>query len=194
MKHVHNDSEVVCVTPDLSIREAAATMKERGIGSLVVIDGDGNVSGIVTDRDLCLRAVRWDRDPDETPVSKAMTTDVRTLSADSTRDDQIGLMRRMGVRRVPLVDGTGKPVGLISVDDWLRWTATRLHEVASTSDPALRHGPLRAPGDLLDDLERHLERQMEAREEDPLQTRTVVDRDALLDAIAKLRAGMTGTT
>lgn len=192
MKHLHNDRDVVCVKGDVSVRVAAETMKSREIGSLVVTDDDGLAIGIVTDRDLCLRAVRWDRDPDDTTVESVMSKDVRTLPADSTRDEQVQLMRRMGVRRVPLVDAAGKPVGLISADDWIRWIAARLDEIATTADPAQRHGPLRPPGDLLDDLQEHLDRHLETREEDPLHTRMVVDRDALLDAIERLRKGMTG--
>ena len=76
MKHLHNDSDVVCVRGDVNLREAARTMNEREIGSLVVTDADDRVVGIVTDRDLCLRAVRWDRDPDETTVESVMSKDV----------------------------------------------------------------------------------------------------------------------
>ena len=192
MKHLHNDQDVVCVREDASLRLAAQTMNEREIGSLVVTDRDGRAVGIVTDRDLCLRAVRWGRDPDETDVASIMSKDLRTLPADSTRQEQIQLMKGMGVRRIPLVDESDKPVGLIAADDWIRWIAARLHEIATTADPARRHGPLRPPGDLLDDLQEHLDRHLETREEDPLHTRLVMDRDALLGAIERLRKGMTG--
>ncbi|MEM9379501.1 MAG: CBS domain-containing protein [Planctomycetota bacterium] len=192
MKHARNEQDVVCITETASIREAARSMQEHEIGSLVVIDDDGLAVGIVTDRDLCLRAVRWDRDPDETRVVTAMSNDLRTLPASAERDEQIQLMRRMGVRRVPLVDDAGRPVGLIAADDWIRWIAARLDEVATTADPSLRHGPLRPPSDLLDDLQEHLDRHLDAREEDPMQTRTVTDRTALLDAIERLRSAMSG--
>ncbi|MEM6567846.1 MAG: CBS domain-containing protein [Planctomycetota bacterium] len=189
---MHNEQDVVCVTRSASIREAARSMKAHEIGSLVVLDDDGKAVGIVTDRDLCLRAVRWDRDPDETQVGSVMSNDLRTLAVDADTDEQIQLMRRMGVRRVPLVDEAGRPVGLIAADDWIRWIAARLDEVATTADPSLRHGPLRPPGALLDDLQVHLDRHLEVREEDPMQTRTVTDRTALLDAIERLRSAMSG--
>ena len=192
MKHLHNDRDVVCVRGDVSLRSAARTMKEREIGSLVVVDEDGRVVGIVTDRDLCLRAVRWDRDPDESTVEGVMTKEVRTLPLDSSRTEQTQLMRRMGVRRVPLVDDDGKAVGLIAADDWIRWISARLDEIATTADPSRRHGPLRPAGDLLDDLQEHLDRHLETREEDPLRTRMVVDRDALMKAIERLRKAMAG--
>ena len=192
MKHLRNDRDVVCIRTNASIRKAAATMKDRSIGSLVVVDDDGEIVGIVTDRDLCLRAVRWDRDPDETDIASVMSTDVRTLPVESHRNEQVEIMRRMGVRRIPLVDGDGKPVGLIAADDWIRWIAARLDEIATTADPARRHGPLRPPSDLLDDLQEHLDRHLEGQEdEDPLCTRMVVDRDGLLQAIERLRAAMT---
>ena len=198
MKHIHNDRDVVCIRADASIRKAAEVMEERSIGSLVVVDDDQKIVGIVTDRDLCLRAVRWDRDPDETDVASVMSKDVRTLPADAHRDEQIELMRRMGVRRIPLVDGDGKPVGLMTADDWIRWISARLDEIATTADPALRHGPLRPAGDLLDDLQKHLDRHLDAAggtsEGDALYTRMVVDRDALLEAIGRLRTAMAGQT
>lgn len=175
MKHLHNDSDVVCISSDATLRDAATILRERGIGCLVVTDAEGRATGIVTDRDICLRAVAWERDPDRTRVSAVMTADLRGAPAGSSHAEWAEPMRRLGVRRVPLLDDAQRPVGLASSDDWLRWIAARLVDVSTTADPAQRHGPLRSPKVLLDELERHVDE------------RQLLDRDELFVAIARLR-------
>lgn len=183
MRHCNNDRDIVTITPDATLREAAETLRERGIGCLVVVDADGAAVGIVTDRDLCLRAVAWERDPDTTRVREVMTEDVRGVPCDAPQDEWPVPMRRLGVRRVPLLDEERRPRALYSADDWLRWLAQRLDEVAATADPAHRHGQLagehRRSVRLLDELTLHLE------------ARALLDREELLEAIARLRSAVT---
>lgn len=179
MKHLHNDQDVVCIASDASLREAAQALQEHGIGCLVVCDRDGRTVGIVTDRDLALRAVAWERDPDATRVGSVMTSDVRCAPVDADREAQSDPMRRLGVRRVPLLDDERRPRALFSIDDWLRWLAARLHDVAAAADPAHRHGPLHAPELLLDQLTEHVEQ------------RQLLDREELLESIERLRNAVT---
>jgi len=182
MQHLHNPDDTVHVTPDATLAEAAALLRERGIGSLVVTDAAGRAVGIVTDRDLCLRAVAFERDPHRARVSEVMTPEVRgaqvTGSVATVDCAWAEPMRRLGVRRVPLLDVEGRPVGLFSSDDWLRWLAERIYEVAATTDPARRHGPLRPAAVALDELTLHLE------------ARQLLDRDELLEAIGRLRKAL----
>jgi len=178
MQHLLNRASVVCVASDASLHEAALLLRERGIGSLVVTDPAGRVVGIVTDRDLCLRAVAFGRDPHTTLVDAVMTADVRGAAFDGCLEEWTQPMRSLGVRRVPLTDAEGRPKALFSADDWLRWLAARLVDVAVTADPTQRHGPLRPPSVLLDELTEHLD------------ARQLVDRDELLEAIARLRGAV----
>lgn len=178
MQHRRNDRDAVTVTPGTSLRDAARLMRDRGIGCVVVVDPDGRLAGILTDRDLCLRAAAFERDPETTTVGAVMTQDVRGASCDAPREAWAAPMQRLGVRRVPVLDAERRPRALYSADDWLRWLAARLVDVAATADPAQRHGALHPPAFLLDQLTQHIE------------SRALLDREELLAAIERLRGAV----
>jgi CBS domain-containing protein len=104
-----------CVKSDTPIAEAAKAMKDADAGAVIVQD-NGSPSGIVTDRDIAIRAVAEGRDPTSTPVSEVATTDIATLSADDSVEDAVQVMRERNVRRLPVVDGD-KTVGIVSLGD-----------------------------------------------------------------------------
>lgn len=192
MKHAKNKQDVAVVRMEASLREAASQLAANGIGCLVVVDGEGRVAGIVTDRDLALRAVGWNRDPDAVRVASVMTRHPRTLPLGAPREEQLALMRRMGVRRIPIVDGNGRPVALVASDDWLMWIGDRMRDLAVTADPSLRHGPHRGAAEILDSLEQHLNRHMAEERQRPMEVRRAIDRAALLGAIEQLREELVG--
>jgi CBS domain-containing protein len=82
----------------------------------VVQDGDSTV-GILTDRDITLRAIADGRDPSRTRVGEICTSDPTTLNPEDGVGDAIELMREKDVRRLPVVDGGGAPVGILSIGD-----------------------------------------------------------------------------
>jgi len=180
------NNQPITIRSDEPLRKAAEMMMAASIGSLVVVDDDGKIVGMLTDRDLCLRAVAFDRDPDTTTVAGCMTADVRTLEHGADMTDQIYRMRSIGTRRLPLVDETGSAREIAAIDDMLLWASARLTELAWTA----RHAELREPGQLLRELEAHLE----AREGEPgaaaLGERLEVPIDSLHESIKKLRAGL----
>lgn len=104
------------VTPETTLAEAAMTMKRADIGDVLVVDATRQLRGIVTDRDIAVRAVAEGRDPVSTPVGEAMTTTVQTISPAATAQEAIDLMRRHDVRRLPVVEG-GMPIGIVSLGD-----------------------------------------------------------------------------
>jgi len=106
----------VTVSPESTIAHAAALMDRAGVGSLLVVDGDELV-GIVTDRDLALRAVSR-RVPPDGRIDSVMTTGVVTLPATAERDEVVRAFQAHAVRRLPLVDGA-RVVGLVTLDDLL---------------------------------------------------------------------------
>jgi CBS-domain-containing membrane protein len=106
----------VTVPPDLSLADAAALMDRAGIGSLLVVD-DGALLGIVTDRDLALRAVAR-RVPHDGRIDSVMTTGVLTLPVTAERDEVVRAFQAHTVRRLPLMDGA-RVVGLVTLDDLL---------------------------------------------------------------------------
>lgn len=125
--------DLVSIRPEDTIRRAADLMAQHAVGCLVVVEADGTLAGVITDRDLCVRAVAFDRDPDGSTVAAAMTTDVRTAPASSTREAVLGEMRSLGVRRMILTDEAGRAVGLTSIDDELAWAAARLVELVPSA-------------------------------------------------------------
>ncbi|MFL5825068.1 MAG: CBS domain-containing protein [Thermoleophilaceae bacterium] len=104
----------VTVERDTPIAEVARQMRQADTGAILVTE-NGRLFGIVTDRDIAVRAVADGLDPD-TPVGEITTTNLRTLSPDDTVDDAIALMREDDVRRIPIVDGD-RPVGIVSLGD-----------------------------------------------------------------------------
>ena len=73
--------------------------------------------GILTDRDVTLRAIAEGRDPRTTPIGEVMSRDLKVLRGDDKIDDAVSSIRAAGVRRLPIVDATGKPIGMVTLDD-----------------------------------------------------------------------------
>ena len=104
------------VTPDTSLADAAKVMDRADIGDVLVVDGTDQLRGIVTDRDIAIRAVAEGRDPNTTTVEEIMTPTVETISSSATVREAIETMRRHDIRRLPVVDG-GSPIGVVSLGD-----------------------------------------------------------------------------
>jgi CBS domain-containing protein len=103
------------VGSDDSLSEAAKIMRDADIGDVVVVD-DGQVTGILTDRDIAVRAVAAGKDPDSTPAGEVCTGDLVTLEPDQSTEDAIKAMRDQDVRRLPVVQD-GQLVGIVSLGD-----------------------------------------------------------------------------
>jgi CBS domain-containing protein len=103
------------VSSDATLEEAARQMQSDDIGAVLVTD-NGDVAGILTDRDIVVRAVAEGRDPSSTKVGDVATRDVQTLTPDSSIDDAIKLVREQNVRRIPVVED-GRPAGIVSIGD-----------------------------------------------------------------------------
>lgn len=111
--------QVQCVERDTTLREVARIMKDKRIGDVLVTERDGHLCGIVTDRDVVVRAVADGRDMDETKVGDICSAEVGKLEPTSTMDQAVQMMRERAVRRVPVVKD-GVPVGIVSIGDLAR--------------------------------------------------------------------------
>lgn len=112
---------VATATPDESVRAAGRRMAEYDVGTLVVVDvnGGGRPIGMVTDRDIAIRCVAAQRDPDRTRVSEIMTTPVQAVTAHTSIEDAMKRMANAATRRL-VVTGEGDTlVGVLSLDDVL---------------------------------------------------------------------------
>jgi CBS domain-containing protein len=96
--------------------EASRRMRQLDVGSLVVVDESGAVAGVLTDRDIVVRALAEGRDPNTTTVQEICSKELSTISPDDSVDDAVRLMREKSVRRLPVVEG-GRPVGIVSIGD-----------------------------------------------------------------------------
>jgi CBS domain-containing protein len=98
-----------------SVAEAARQMRDGDFGSVLVLD-NGRVDGIVTDRDIAVRAVAEGRDPESTQVSEIYSTGVATVEPSQSIEDAVQTMREHDIRRLPVVEN-GRPVGILSLGD-----------------------------------------------------------------------------
>lgn len=114
-----------------TIGEVARQMRDRNVGSVVVVDDIGYLAGIVTDRDVALRGVAEGR-PGEEPVDEIMTRNVATVPARADVADAAALMVKRRVRRLPVVDDAGAPHGMLALDDLVRQLGHDADAVADT--------------------------------------------------------------
>jgi CBS domain-containing protein len=105
----------VCMAATESASAAAKAMKDRGIGTVLVVAG-GRLDGLVTDRDITIRVLAENRDPLTTCLGDICTTDLAVLSPDDDVQKAIRLVRERAVRRL-LVIADGVPVGVVSIGD-----------------------------------------------------------------------------
>lgn len=135
--------DVVAVHRTVVLLDAARTMRERHVGSLVVVDeaapGERFVVGMLTDRDLVVSVVARDLDARALRVEDVMSTDLATVRETDPVPQILALMWRRGVRRVPVTDGEGRLVGIVAADDLVELIAGEMASLAQ----ALAAGPRR---------------------------------------------------
>jgi CBS domain-containing protein len=90
-------------------------MRDADVGTMIVAEG-GALKGLVTDRDIVVRAIADGRDPDQVKLGQICSSDVVSLSPDDTVDDAISAMREHDIRRLPVVED-GAPVGIVALGD-----------------------------------------------------------------------------
>ncbi len=104
-----------CMAFTESVSAAARAMRERGIGTVLVIE-EGRLYGLITDRDITVRVLAEDRDPMATRLGDICSTDLAVLGPDDDFARAIRLVRERAVRRIPIV-ADGAPVGVVSIGD-----------------------------------------------------------------------------
>jgi CBS domain-containing protein len=97
------------------VQEAAKLMREQDVGAIPIVDG-GSLVGIVTDRDIAIEVVGQGKDI-STPVGDIASRDLVTVDPEQTLDEALRLMAQHQVRRLPVVEEDGKPVGIVAQAD-----------------------------------------------------------------------------
>jgi CBS domain-containing protein len=120
VKHILDSKghDVLSIAPTASVYEAIELMGEKGIGALIVLDGDA-LAGIVTERDYARKVILKGRGSQETAVKDIMTTGVFTTSPDQTVDSCMNLMTDKRIRHLPVVEGD-TVTGMVSIGDLVK--------------------------------------------------------------------------
>lgn len=111
---------IVCTRRSASVLEAARLMKRNHVGALLVnedLPHSDRPVGVVTDRDLVIKALAEDRSPQQCTVGEVMTPSLVTVLRSDTLQHALGLMRNRGVRRLAVAEPGGKLAGMVSLDD-----------------------------------------------------------------------------
>jgi len=109
-------TELATVPMSAPIEQAARLMRDEDIGDVIVINDEGGLVGLVTDRDIAIRAIADGRNPSDTAVREICSADLVTATPGEDVDAVAELMRSQAVRRIPVVDGD-RPVGIVSLGD-----------------------------------------------------------------------------
>ncbi len=107
----------ISIATDETCRRAAELMRDFETGSLIVTGSDGIIVGIVTDRDLVIRCMALDANPDTKLIGDICDLHPTTVTADMDSEEAVLLMQSSGVRRLPVVDTTNHAIGMLSMDD-----------------------------------------------------------------------------
>ena len=109
--------KVSTATTDSSVQDAAVLMREGDIGILPIVDSGGKLLGLLTDRDIVVRAVAAGMDITSVKVGEIMSRELHTAQPDDFVFEVIRMMGEKQVRRVPIVDAEGRLEGIISLAD-----------------------------------------------------------------------------
>jgi predicted transcriptional regulator len=116
------DQEIGLVSQDSSILEAAQIMRNCHVGEVVVVEqhnGKNIPVGIITDRDLVIEIIAMEVDMGQISVGSIMSLEMITVNEDKSLRDTLEIMQLNGVRRSPVVDGSGALIGIIKIEDIL---------------------------------------------------------------------------
>ena len=135
--------------PELSVEEAARVMRDQQVGSLVVVEernaADRQVVGMLTDRDIVTQVVAAQKNPQAVRVADVMSRAVVTAREDDSVLELLATMQRRGVRRMPVVGGGDRLVGMAAIDDVFAVIAEAMGALAGAVGAARRHEQT-APG------------------------------------------------
>jgi CBS domain-containing protein len=106
-----------CCRPETSLREVARMMLDNDCGEIPVVDESMRPQGVVTDRDIVVRAIAEGRDANSVQASEIMSTPPTTVSTDAKLSDVTDVMESRQIRRVPVVDMDGKLCGIVAQAD-----------------------------------------------------------------------------
>jgi len=138
---VLSPAEPICLSAAASVHEAVGTMLARRQAGVLITSAEGRLAGIFTERDVLTRVVGRDLDARTTALGEVMTPAPQALTASDRVAYAIHCMSVAGYRTIPLVDGEGRPIGVVTVNDVVRWLAGLFPEAVLNLRPGdvLKH-------------------------------------------------------
>lgn len=136
------NTKVVTARKDTSIAEVARLMRESHVGCVVVVDevkGSTVPVGLITDRDLVLEIIAAEADPGKLSAQDIVIHNVIVADEDDGILETLHSMRKHGVRRIPVVNGNGALVGIVSADDMIELIAEEMKELGKMISVEQRH-------------------------------------------------------
>jgi len=134
-------AEPICLAETATVQEAIQSMLARRQAGVLITDGDGRLTGIFTERDVLTRVVGKNLEAGRTPLADVMTRSPQALTARDRVAYAVHCMSVAGYRTIPLVDGEGRPFGVVTVNDVICWLAALFPEEVLNLRPgdALKH-------------------------------------------------------
>jgi CBS domain-containing protein len=118
VRHILNEKgrNVITVGPQMTVREAAKFLHDNHIGAVIIVDSEGGISGILTERDVVASVAKYGADCLEKPVSEVMWSNVYCCTEETSIDALMEMMNKRRARHLP-VEKNGRLVGIVSIGD-----------------------------------------------------------------------------
>ena len=142
---VLSPAEPICLRETATVRDAVQTMLARRQAGFLITDAEGRLAGIFTERDVLTRVVGAGLDARQTLLASVMTRDPEALSVRDRVASAVHAMSVAGYRTVPLIDAERRPIGIVTVNDVIRWLANLFPETVLNRPPAR---PLQRPHEI----------------------------------------------
>lgn len=137
------DPETAAVPVEATIADAVRMMLDRHVGAVGVIDAEGRVAGIFTERDVLRKLALHSHDPERIPVRDMMTTPVEMATLATGPGEALATMVERHFRHLPVVDNTGKLLGMLSIRNLLQ---SRIDELTQQLDSLEQYVSNDGPG------------------------------------------------
>jgi CBS domain-containing protein len=138
-------ADPICLPPTATVHEAVSRMLARRHSGVLVVDGAARLAGIFTERDVLTRVVGRGLDPRSTSLDGVMTAKPEALFPEHRVAYAVHCMSVAGYRTIPLVDREDRPIGIVTVTDFIRWLANLFPEAILNLPPGDR---LKNPGEI----------------------------------------------
>jgi CBS domain-containing protein len=137
------DPEAAAVSLQASVADAVRSMLSLRVGAVAILDSERRVAGIFSERDLMRKLALSGRDLEATPVREVMTTPVELATSETGPGEALGTMVDRHFRHLPVVDGDGRLLGMLSIRNVLEW---RIEDLSRELDSLEQYVSSDGPG------------------------------------------------